>query len=215
MRAFIFSLDAFIAFSLALIAIYSLIFFSSIPTSYYYLLTQGHYLSRDTLLALSSTPCTTAFSECGSYSGSVLDKIALNDISSPSLVRNTIGRMVPNQFGYTVELSESGGRSWNRVYSTSETISLSAPELHAPVKKKLSVSSQVISFGYSGRLAKAAPNPFSYLSCHGASGVGLGDGNLITCSLNLNNPPGSGGSSVGGDLVPTPYVRLVRLTIFI
>ena len=208
MRAFIFSLDAFVAFTLALIAIYSLIFFSSIPSSYYYLLTQGHFLSRDVLMTLSTTECTEPTYICRNPGGSLIDNLVSQNNSAirSALIDATVGKMVPAQFGYTVEMSDDLGVSWQLVYDTTNTSSSEPGDPHAKSGKKLSVSSQVLTFGYSNAFSKPINSTYSYLSCDG------GAGELITCGLSgAVNPTGPGGA----DLVPSADVRLVKLTVFI
>ncbi len=250
MRAFIFSLDAFVAFTLALVAIYSLIFFSSIPSAYYYLLTQGHYLSRDVLLSLSTSQCTSAYGVCIAPSATVLDNIVeQTDIGNQkALVQSTVGEMIPLQFGYVLESSRDQGATWGVIYDTaSET-----GDPHAKTSKKLSVTTQVITFGYSGMLRKFPFSPYNYLSCHGdgfgddsggaggtggTGGVSGGAGDnfgTITCGtfntstggIGGNGSSGSGNQTVplgnvypgdvlGGDIVPSSDVRLVKLTVYI
>ena len=202
MRAFIFSLDAFVAFTLALVAIYSLIFFSSVPSSYYYLLTQGHYLTRDTLLSLSTTTCTDDYGVCVA-DGSVLDNIVSQDNTAfqKNMIQNTVGDMIPDQFGYRMEVStvNSTGSlgSWELLYDTA----LEPGETHANQSKKLSVSSQVITFGYSAKVHKMGHSPYNYLTCGFAAGDGGGmtstgdawsDWGIITCGTVIVN--GTGGS---------------------
>jgi hypothetical protein len=211
MRAFIFSLDAFVAFTLALIAIYSLIFFSSVPSSYYYLLTQGHYLSRDVLMALSTTPCSNVDYLCTSEGASLLDNIASQGDMNlrKNLVQSTVGRMVPVQFGYTLEaVGPEGGRE--TVYDTAIDDALLPPaRQHATARKKLSISSEVMTFGYSSTFSKPYSSVYNYLTCN-PGGTGLGG--LVTCGEGANkNPTGISGA----DLVPSATVKILRLTIFI
>lgn len=225
MRAFIFSLDAFVAFMVALMAIYSLIFFSSVPSAYYSLLTQAHYLSRDSLLALSTTFCDDkVYPECNAPQASILDNIAsdrLDDAKKKALITATIGNMVPDQFGYAVEVSGSEGEGWNELYTTMGA----SGDTHAAASKKLSVSTQVITFGYSAQVNKPLASVFNYLTCGGDTG-GIGEGSqwgVITCGEwsgagtegkpfgNINPKDYMG----GGDLVPQPAVKIVRLTVFI
>ncbi len=206
MRAFIFSLDAFVAFTLALIAIYSLIFFSSIPSSYYYLLTQGHYLSRDVLMALSTTTCAPPY-DCSSQGASLLDNIAspqTDPYLRSNLVQNTVGKMIPDQFGYTIESVDVQGQQV-AIYDTATA----KDDAHAKERKKLSISSQVMTFGYSSTYSKPSASIYNYLSCN-AGGTGIGG--LITCGLGGNtNPTGSDGK----EMVPSANVKIVKLTIFI
>ncbi len=241
MRAFIFSLDAFVAFTLALVAIYCLIFFSSVPSAYYYLLTQGHYLSRDILLSLSTTQCTDDYGTCKA-DGSLLDNIVAQDNAAlrRDRVRNTAGVMVPQQFGYTVELSEDEGGSWAVVYDTADYTPAEDP--HAKRSKKLTVATQVMTFGYGGKVFKLQTSPYNYLSCEGegiigggagggwTGGQGTADFGIITCGeltqtidngdgtfTNVTTNIGNTNPSdiLGGDLIPSSDARLVKLTVFI
>ena len=246
MRAFIFSLDAFVAFTLALIAIYSLIFFSSVPSAYYYLLTQGHYLSRDSLLALSLTQCTTDYGACKTPGASILDNIVAEN-GDPSwatnqklLITGTIGLMIPQQFGYTVEISTDSGNTWGEVYDSGANLGTD-PQQHAAKtdNRKFSVATQVITFGYSGKVSKLKTSPYYYYSCRGdgqaeggnpggsASGGQNTSFGLITCgNTTINNGDGTTSSVAfgnvppsvimgGGDVVPSSDMELVKLTVYI
>jgi hypothetical protein len=252
MRAFIFSLDAFVAFTLALIAIYSLIFFSSVPSAYYYLLTQGHYLSRDSLLAISMTECTADYGSCKSPGASLLDNIVSENsgpawaVAQKELIKSTVGPMVPRQFGYSVEISGDGGNTWSLAYDSGAAANQAGPDpdqhLALSDHRKLSVATQIITFGYSGRVSKLKTSPYYYMSCRGAgqmegglgSGGGSGSGSasfgLITCGeMEISNGDGTTSKKAfgniypsdilgvmgGGDLVPASDVELVKLTVYI
>lgn len=240
MRAFIFSLDSFVAFTLALVAIYSLIFFSSVPSSYYYLLTQTHYLSRDVLISLSTAECDTDYYDyiCPT-TGPVLDNIIAenNPQFRDILIQDTIGDMVPEQFGYRLEVSEDEGEKWRLLYDTADH-----DDGHATVSKKLSVSSHVVVFGYSATVNKLTASPYNYLTCRGednleealaASGggatAGVADWGLIICGIEITGTDGDGNPIYqergnihprdilggGGDLVPSADAKVVRFTVYI
>lgn len=217
MRAFIFSLDAFVAFTLALFAVYTLIFFSSIPSSYEYVLTQAHYLSKDALFAASSSDCTMLsgpFYQCGDKAGSALDNMVFVDPMYASYQRteifNTIGQSIPKQFGYSFEVSSDGGNSFAAVYDTTDAGLRDPTDNHATSKRKLSVSSQVVVFDYSGRLYKVKSSPYLYTSCMGAGGSGQEV--LLTCSM---APTSTNYLTGGNSIVPSTSIRIVRLTVFI
>ncbi|MBN1169821.1 hypothetical protein JXA56_02260 [Candidatus Micrarchaeota archaeon] len=233
MRAFIFSLDAFIAFTLALVAIYSLIFFSSVPSSYYYLLTQGHFLSRDVLMALSTTECTDDYGICAA-SGSVLDNIAFqkNQTFQQNLIMNTVGGMVPDQFGYRVEISSDNGNTFSHIYDTADN----ADDPHAKRSSKLTVSSQVVAFGYSGKVHKLNESPYNYLSCNGGGIIdedrnliysgGMSGWGIITCGILELTGAGGETESIsignihpdnifGGEIVPSSDVKIVKFLVYI
>ncbi|MDD5171810.1 MAG: hypothetical protein PHF60_02125 [Candidatus ainarchaeum sp.] len=231
MRAFIFSLDSFVAFTLALIAIYSLIFFSSVPSAYYFLLTQAHYLARDSLLAVSTSDCITG--GCDNPDGTVLDNIAFHTDpdQQKELIKSTIGLMVPQQFGYTVSLSEDSGQGWTVLYDTATEGS----DLHAKSTKKLTVSTQVMTFGYSAAINKLKASPYNYATCGAGADGGeeteaaegaTSDFGIITCGeMEIDNGDGTSSTKplgnihpsvvLEGDLVPAADARIVKLTIFI
>ncbi len=217
MRAFIFSLDAFVAFTLALMAIYSLIFFSSVPASYYFLLTQGHYLARDTLLSLSTTPCVGA-TYC-TTSSTMLESIAFN--SNPMrkiLINRNIDAplIIPKQFGFTVEVANEGAEGgWTKIYDRAvDSTEPSIIEQFRGRNKRISVSSQVLAFGYTGTSDRSVCSTYRYRTCpggcggggSGTDGPGRGGGSggdsgsvvslpIITCGNSLNNRPGTFSSS--------------------
>jgi len=207
MRAFIFSLDAFVAFTLALVAIYSLIFFSSIPSSYYYLLTQGHFLAKDVLFSSATSDCIDGTFVCDVEGGTILDNIVFGDDSSTSssirdiLINDSIGSVVPVQYGYVLEVSSDNGDTWSQLYHTD-----AEGDPHADSKKKLSVSSQIPVFEYEDSPQKEI-NPYIYTSCQGD-----GTDYLITCD-DVSTAVSSDVSS--SQIVPKTGVKLVRLTIFI
>jgi hypothetical protein len=201
MRAFIFSLDAFVAFTLALVAIYSLIFFSSVPSSYYQLMTQGHFLARDILYVLSTSECNLDFGRC-EVTGSILDNIVSDSTSQArkeELIRQTAGDMIPAQFGYVFEVSDDQGNTWSEVYDTRDE----AGDNHAGQQHKLLVTSQLMTFGYTSHESIETESPYWYTSC------GLG-GEIITCGEGLNVDP-----SGAGPQIPQIDARLVRVSIFI
>ncbi|MFH1520895.1 MAG: hypothetical protein ABID61_04570 [Candidatus Micrarchaeota archaeon] len=236
MRAFIFSLDAFVAFTLALVVIYSLIFFSSVPSAYYHLLTQGHYLTRDILYSLSTTQCSGYFG-CITDDTAILDNIAFSSdghLPTIELIKETAGEMVPNQFGYVLEVSKDQGQTWITKYNTSAV----PADPHADSPKKLQISTVVMAFNYPSAINKMDYPPYNYMTCGFSSGWSAGDSvpgsggsvwtdwGIITCG-ELTTPggsPGTGGYIIGnhppeetlqGELVPSTDVRLVRFTIYI
>ncbi len=220
MRAFVFSLDAFIAFTIAIMAIYSLIFFSSVPSAYYYLLTQTHFLSKDSLVAIATSDCVSV---CPSGQ-TVLEAILRSEDENyrKRVILSTIGEYVPEQFGFSLDVSEDLGETWTSLY---DSRSESGP--HAKEQKKLSVATHLIYFSFEEIVPDVFESPYKYLSCGGATELDDGSvfavsgGRLITCGAISD---GSGGetptgnlppSSYGGDVIPDTEMKLVRLTVFI
>ncbi len=169
-RAFIFSIDAFIAFTIALSVIYSIIFFSSVPSAYYATLAQAHSLSRDTLLALSTSKCDDP-NICGNFRGStILDILVFKyPASDPSgqrvaFTRQFIGTKIPAQYGYIFEVYEDG--AWTVVYNTSSD--MDRTNTHKKTKDKLSISSYLPGFS---SIVSPPENPYSYITCKSSQQV--------------------------------------------
>lgn len=205
-KAFIFSIDAFIAFTISLVAIYSLIFFSSVPSAYYATLAQAHTLSRDTLFALSTTKCTFGDS-CLNHEGStVLDTIVFAPNPSGTydfskqLVIDFIGPRIPHQYGYRFEVSD--GSTWDTVYDTAKG---GGDEHHKKNIDRIAVSSHILTFDTAANVfdpddnIMPPDNPYTYLTCNGRAGS-----TATLCSLPTNDFSGPEQTSV----------KLVRLTIY-
>ncbi|MBN2478536.1 hypothetical protein JXB01_04575 [Candidatus Micrarchaeota archaeon] len=151
-KAFVFSLDAYIAFTLLLLAVYSLIYFSSIPNGYYSSLMQANRLSTDTLYTLSVTP----IEEEGYGQITVLSYLAHRGGDVPSYM----GEMIPNQFGYRLEIGD--GDNWAEIYDTADHPN----DPHRKVYTKLKAVSYAVVTGYEGSLPDRE-NPYGYNTCNG------------------------------------------------
>jgi len=204
MKAFVFSLDAFVAFILALVAVYTLIFFSSVPSAYYFILTQAHYLSRDALLSAATTDCSIILApQC---EGSVLDEIAKGTAEDPITLNyvKTIGAAIPNQFGYKLEKRAPGESNWTTVYDTSNNKN----DPHAKTMKKLQVSSSIVNVGYQTKTTseKKKANPYIYNTC---SASNADNKHVITCGdSELIEPEAE-------NVIQPINATIFRLTVFI
>ena len=98
-KAFVFSLDSFIAFTLTVAALYTLVFFSTVPSAYYAGLMQANYLAKDTLLSLA----TTSYGSDQTYLDYIVGQL---DGGNQQPARVYIGALVPPQFGYKLESGE-------------------------------------------------------------------------------------------------------------
>lgn len=121
-KAFVFSLDAFVAFVLTVAALYSLLFFSTVPSAYYSSLMQANYLAKDTLSTLAATSLSS--DEFGCDKGQTYLSCIISSLESGSMepAREYIGSasslspqeqhlvsLVPPQFGYKIEVIEYAG----------------------------------------------------------------------------------------------------------
>jgi len=183
-KAFVFSLDAFVAFVLTVAALYSLLFFATVPSAYYSSLMQANYLAKDTLLTLATTvpPAEDPGNLCEGY-GSYLACVVSDDqaariyigseIDSPTFGEGVYNpsALVPAQFGYKLEKLEFdelenidfAEASWDAVYNT-------ADDLDSANKKeynKLKAAAHALYFGYETEPVGGDEAPLHYLSCGG------------------------------------------------
>lgn len=160
-KAFIFSIDAFVAFTLVVVVIHSLVFLAALPSSYYGAMMQANYYARDTLNALVAANASRVLGD-GDFSGiSLLDYILMT--RDEDTVRAYIGSNIPNQYGYRLELWDSGSKLWTGIYDTKEHMD----DPHNKLYHKLSVSSHSIFFGYSDLTGRdPSGTPYCYMTCN-------------------------------------------------
>lgn len=146
-RAFIFSIDAFVAFSLALVALYSLVFFSAIPYNYYPSLMQAHNYAKDTLYTLSKIPSPDGDSD------TALGYLVLND--NEDATNEYLRTIISEEFGYVLEKKVGG--SWVTIADTLGSHSY---------YQKLKTTSYGVVFDFT--FANDQENPYGYNSCDGS-----------------------------------------------
>ena len=98
-RGFIFSIDAFVAFTIMLVILQALIIISATPSSYYTGLSQANYLARDALWVTSNSKASFA-------NGGIATNVTILGYvigsSDPAAYRSNIGVYIPIQYGYMV-----------------------------------------------------------------------------------------------------------------
>lgn len=168
-KAFIFSLDAFVAFTLILVVLHALIFLAAVPSSYYTGLMQVNYLARDSLNSLASADaskvlCDYADQECLTfYSGKTLLDYVVSNKDDPDVIRARVGALIPNQFGYRLELLSSDGVV-SLIYDTNKF----SNDPHNKFYHKLKASAHSIYFGYTDEGRRGLDNPYCYMTCNPA-----------------------------------------------
>ncbi|MDD2655689.1 MAG: hypothetical protein PHQ80_03410 [Candidatus ainarchaeum sp.] len=188
-RAFVFSLDSFVAFTLIVAALYTLVFFSTVPSAYYSALTQANYLAKDSLVALA----TTTYGGEDSSGQTYLDLI-LSRGAGPA--RLYAGEMIPDQFGYKLEIAdyaEGGEEDWTVIYSTA-TDDDPLLNTHKREYHKLKATAQAL-YLVVLKERDIGESPYGYITCYGDSTV---------CDLPLPY------EYEAGDVA----LKLVKLTVF-
>jgi hypothetical protein len=166
-QAFIFSLDAFVAFTLVMLTINSMIASVSMPHGYYGSLEQAYDSAKDTMQSLAKTTDDPSH-------GSYLEQIANG--APGGLIRNTADKMIPSQFGYRFEKYYLGQRTTGILYdSSADQFNVARYKNHTYTKLKVSYDSLVTSYGVP---PNPGASPWCYLHC--------GDGN---CNRLPCDPP--------------------------
>jgi hypothetical protein len=185
-QAFIFSLDAFVAFTLIMLTINSLIASVSMPRGYYASLEQAYDSAKDTMQSLSKTTDSPS-------NPSYLEQIASSSGSAGPLIRRTADKMIPQQFGYRFEKYYLGQRTTNILYDSAWAPPADARN-HTYTKLKVSYDTLVTSYGVH---PNPGASPWCYLHC--------GDG---SCDRVPCDPPIMNFSA--GEM----QISVIRLTVY-
>lgn len=164
-RAFIFSLDAFVAFVLIAVVISMLIFVSSTPRASYLSLEQAHQLAYDTLSALS-------FSGDGSGT-TYLGQILGGSGNTGEIMRRVAGGnpnyygIIPKGFGYRLDSYNFNNDTWSVLYdagsdASSDRYGKNYTKLRASSTSFISLYDVLPNPGFS---------PFCHLGCQGYNGL--------------------------------------------
>jgi hypothetical protein len=230
-KAFIFSLDSFVAFVLTVAALYSLLFFSTVPSAYYSSLMQANYLAKDTLLTLATTTVGADATHCpDSLVGETYLSCILSgpDDDSPDVneeaARNYIGSegpegiyapsaLVPAQFGYKLEYmhfneDELGDidfydGEWVELYNTADD----PQSANKKEYNKLKAAAHALYFGHEDGPEGADENPLHYMSCGGEYTICAWPEPFVYYGED-------GDYGLNQDIIGDAYSYIVRLTVY-
>lgn len=124
-HGFVFSLDAFVAFSLILVSIQSLLVISAIPKAYYPGLLQADNLATDTLQALSLADCHNLGGCSGADSGKSILAVASHNVvnnitfTPTDPIVTATDSLIPSPYSYAYYFFNFSGQSWDLLYNAS------------------------------------------------------------------------------------------------
>ncbi|MCX8196899.1 MAG: hypothetical protein N3G80_01105 [Candidatus Micrarchaeota archaeon] len=173
-KGFVFSVDAFVAFTIVMLTVAFLTFTVGTPKPYYYSLQQAHQLAYDTLMVISSTtddPTKGTYLEQilnGANPHEILAKIAGGAENSSSPYRP----IIPQGFGYSLEIYRFADNSWRMLYDSGNNPNAAVRGCdylsNRCGRKFTKISASATTFG---SMYVIPPNPgqspFCYLSCTG------------------------------------------------
>ena len=185
-KAFVFSLDAFVAFILIVASLYTLVFFSTVPSAYYSALMQANFLAKDSLVSLA----TTEFGDGQTYLDHIIEQLNRGD-QVPA--RIYLGALIPKQFGYKLEECGNNGMEaceWGTLYDTAEDPASANKKTY----DKLRATAQSLYIVVDAARDKYE-SPYGYITC---------TGDYTVCDLPLPYEYEEGEVSL----------KLVRLTVY-
>jgi len=211
-RGFVFSLDAFTAFSLVLVTIYSLFIIINLPKGYYSTLEQGYDIARDSLTVLDHVP------DPASGIGETYTQRLLNSyLQSPppscsplcgvsdSTRGGALGKTIPKQWGYMIDYysNDTGTPAWVTLYDSRAEPAGSADA--RPGYRKVQASAQTIVSSYSTN-----PNQGESPECY-ITGKGYQSPGVYTCSAYAATPC----DALNANFLPGQIsVGIIRMTVF-
>jgi len=161
-RGFVFSLDAFVAFTLMMVVIGLLIFTIGAPKPFYSELEQTHQLAHDTLGVLATSSDTPGSSYLGRILGGADAEQILFKVAGGS--NNTAYQpIIPKGYGYALERYNFNTDSWVSIYDAGTELT---SDRYGKRFTKVQASSTVFTSFYTDP-PKPGESPFCYLGCRG------------------------------------------------
>ncbi len=206
-KGFIFSLDAFVAFTLSMMTISLLLFAIGTPKPFYQSLEQSHQLSYDTLRALASSSDAVG-------NPSYLEQIMADNSKAPGIMMKVAGGdpafrgIIPSGFGYRLEQYSfnSSTPGWSAIFDAGAANSGCLYFSDRCGKSFTKLQSSATTFASMYEVTPApGDSPYCYLSCNGyqPGGGHLNPCNATPCNISISNFQ-SGQNSI----------RLIRLVVY-
>ncbi|VVC02364.1 Uncharacterised protein [uncultured archaeon] len=165
-RGFVFSLDAFVAFSLILIAIQTMVLISASPAGYWKALLQAQFLAKDTLNDISTTMTSNGVSALGEASGRIADRATLD--SSFRIIQIS-DKIIQKPYSYAYSYYDINTDQWSVVYNASHDEGPDGP--HANISfKRVEASAQKLMLEYVD-LPVRPQSPYCNVYCKGWLGT--------------------------------------------
>lgn len=167
-RAFVFSLDAFVAFSLILISIQSLLIITSVPKGYYPALLQAEFLAKDTLQAVSLAKDSANQSLLGSSSANIV-----GGLSPASQLTQATDSLIPPSYSYAYYFYNASSAKWILLYNASDPSHFDAFNPSASANghvnvsyRRVAASAQMLMMNYSSPMVTDY-SPYCNVVCMG------------------------------------------------
>jgi len=178
-KGFVFSLDAFVAFSLILISIQTMVLISASPAGYWKALLQAQLLAKDTLNDITTTMVGTgpaATSALGASSG----RIAAGGSLYPSdAIIQISDKIIHKPYSYSYSYYDMNTDKWTLVYNASKDEGPDGP--HANITfKRVEASAQKLVLDYASMPIRPE-SPYCNVYCKGWLGTTYDDTPSESC----------------------------------
>ncbi|PIT84244.1 hypothetical protein COU37_04235 [Candidatus Micrarchaeota archaeon CG10_big_fil_rev_8_21_14_0_10_45_29] len=171
-KGFVFSLDAFVAFSLILIAIQSLLAISSAPSGYYLSMQQANYLATGTLSSLSQARVHNG--QDSLFDGIIgrdagTGKLSVSAYNAESLIEATV-LAIPEQYSFAYDYYDFSSGEWLMIFNASKECSTEATFGYTRFCNnqfnRVQASSRILMGVYSEPL-RIGDSPYCNVNCKG------------------------------------------------
>ncbi len=159
---FVFSLDAFVAFSLILISIQSMLVISSVPSGYYPSLLQAEYLAKDTLQTVAVTPVLGSQTLADTASARALDG---SGFSPGDPIVQATDSMIPYPYSYAYHFYDSASGRWILLYNASVQNPKTDPHYNVSYWR-VEAPAHLLVMGYTDPVSRG-DSPYCNVVCHG------------------------------------------------
>lgn len=157
-RAFVFSLDAFVAFSLILISIQSLLVISSVPKGYYPALLQADYLAHDTMQVMTLAENRSGISYLD------MDSQTIAKGGAPGNMVFITNHLIPYPYSFAYYFYNFSNQKWILLYNASNT---DPSNIHYNITyHRVQASAQTLVLGYTSPIFTGA-SPYCNVVCKG------------------------------------------------
>ena len=207
-RGFVFSLDAFVSFSLILIAIQSIIIVSSAPAGYWQSLLQAEYLAKDTLHVISNTYGASGASVLGDSSAKFAAGVKFSQGSDIITVTN---RLVPKPYSYSYHYYDIATGKWTTLYNASTDSPPTDPHFNVTYHR-VSASAEQLMMDYSSPTIRPQ-SPYCNVMCHGWDPTLASTSNPFRSTDNCTQTPCSAMPSSNFQVGNLSF-GLIRLTVW-
>jgi len=163
-RGFVFSLDAFVAFSLILIAIQTMVLISASPAGYYKALLQAQFLAKDTLNEISSIRTVSGQSAMAEASGPISRS---EHLQYTDAIIQISDKIIQEPYSYAYSYYDLTSERWYVVYNASSPDFEGEGGPHANITfSRVEASAQKLMMEYSSPPVRPE-SPYCNVYCKG------------------------------------------------